>query len=118
MSANFKTDHDNPTLNSRKMLECFCRETYPSHQNRAVVFVPSEFSFDDVKERYSGKLLELIRSVHKSIETNRYYGLDGRIIPVIIDDIDPNTVNDLRMLVYNETFCALWWLGELSYCTD
>ena len=118
MTATFKTDHNNPTLDPRKMLECFCRETYPAKTNHAVVFVPSEFSFDAVKERYSGKLLELIRSVHKLIETNPYYELDGRIIPVIIDDIDPNTVNDLRLLVYNETIVALWWLGELNYCTD
>lgn len=118
MTATFKTDPNNIALNPRKMLEWFCRETYPAKQNRAVVFVNSEFEVDTAIQGYSGKMAELVLSVHKAAETSPYYGLQERIIPVVIEDVDHTMATDLRYLVYNQTFNALWLHGELDYCTD
>ncbi len=114
--TSFSIDPKNDCLTERKLLEGFCRGTYP---NTTVLFVNTTFIDSVPHDQYSGSMLDLLNSVCAAAKDNTYFMLSDRIVPVLVHgDIDQLTINSLRNMVYNHTFAAFWWLGELAYWND
>lgn len=112
----FNLDPSNNCLHPKTLLEGFCRGTYP---NTTVVFVSTAFIEKVPSDQYSGSMLDLLNSVRAAASNSIYFVMHDRTIPVLVQgDADALTINSLRSMVYNCTFVALWWCGELAYWND